>query len=326
MGVEIIKTAKKKKKKKITNQDLEKFLDTTDEWITTRTGVTNRYISTHETATSLGIKACQSLFKNNCSVNKDEVGLIICATMTPDTIIPTVSANIKKALEISHYITFDVNVACSGFLYAVSIAESMMKNLNIKYSIVVGVDINSQLVDWSDRGTAVVFGDGAGAVLLSYEESKEIGIISTFLDNIDDNENSLKLKNIYYKTPFNNSQNELDFFKLEMVGPKVMKFAINAINIAISSVINSSNISLEDIKYIVPHQANQRIIDAAAKNLKIPKEKFYLNINNYANTSAGSIPIALDELNKQDSLKKGDYIILVGFGGGLSFGAILLKW
>lgn len=266
MGVQIIKTGKKVPYKKITNFDLEKILNTTDEWIKDRTGVISRFISTNETTTSLSIEACQDLLKEN-DVNLSEIGLIICATMTPDTIIPTVSANIKKALKIDHCITFDINVACSGFLYALSIAESMMKNLSIKKGIVVGVDLNSQLVDWKDRGTAIVFGDGAGSVLLSYD-----------------------------------------------------------INTSISSVINLSKVSLNEIKYIVPHQANQRIIDAAAKNLKISKEKFYINIDNYANTSAGSIPIALDELNKNNLLKKGDYIILVGFGGGLSFGAILLKW
>lgn len=325
MGVQIIKTGKKVPYKKITNFDLEKILDTTDEWIKDRTGITSRYISTNETSTSLAVEACQELLKEN-DINLSEIGLIICATMTPDTLIPTVAANIKKSLKIEHCIAFDVNVACSGFLYAVSVAESMMKNLNIKNGIVVGVDLNSQLVDWKDRGTAIVFGDGAGSVLLSYEKNNDSGIISTFLDNIDDCENSLSLKNIFYKTPFNNFENKLEFFKLEMLGPKVMKFAINAINTSISSVIKSSNISLDDVKYIVPHQANQRIIDVAVKNLKIPKDKFYINIDNYANTSAGSIPIALDELNKSNLLKKGDYIILVGFGGGLSYGAILLKW
>lgn len=325
MGVQIIKTGKKVPYKKITNFDLEKILNTTDEWIKDRTGVISRFISTNETTTSLSIEACQDLLKEN-DVNLSEIGLIICATMTPDTIIPTVSANIKKALKIDHCITFDINVACSGFLYALSVAESMMKNLSIKKGIVVGVDLNSQLVDWKDRGTAIVFGDGAGSVLLSYDINDTSGIVSTFLDNIDDTENSLILKNISYKTPFNNLNNEFEFFKLEMLGPKVMKFAINAINTSISSVINLSKVSLNEIKYIVPHQANQRIIDAAAKNLKISKEKFYINIDNYANTSAGSIPIALDELNKNNLLKKGDYIILVGFGGGLSFGAILLRW
>lgn len=325
MGVQIIETGKKVPYKKITNFDLEKILDTTDEWTQDRTGIINRYICTVETTTSLAIEACQELLKEN-NINLSEIGLIICATMTPDTLIPTVSANIKKNLKLNHCIVFDINVACSGFLYAVSVAESMMKNLNIKKGIVVGVDLNSQLVDWNDRGTAIVFGDGAGSVLLSYEKNNDSGIISTFLDNIDDNENSLTLKNSYCKTPFNNLENELEFFKLKMLGPKVMKFAINAINTSISSVINLSKVSLDEIKYIVPHQANQRIIDAAAKNLKIPRDKFYINIDSYANTSAGSIPIALDELNKSNLLKKGDYIILVGFGGGLSFGAILLKW
>lgn len=325
MGVKIIKTGRKVPHKKVTNFDLEKILDTTNEWIKDRTGIINRYISTVETSSSLAIEACQELIKDK-DINLSEIGLIICATMTPDTLIPTVAANVKKALKIEHSITFDINVAYSGFLYAVSVAESMMKNLNIKKGIVVGVDLNSQLVDWKDRGTAIVFGDGAGSVLLSSEKNSDSGILSTFLDNIDDNDNSLILKNISYKTPFNNLENEYEFFKLEMLGPKVMKFAINAINTSILSVIKSSNISLDKIKYIIPHQANQRIIDAAVKNLKIPKEKFYINIDNYANTSAGSIPIALDELNKNNLLKKGDYIILVGFGGGLSFGAILLKW
>lgn len=325
MGIKIISTGKGIPNLKVSNYDLEKIFDTTDEWIKSRTGIVSRYIAKDETSTSLAIEACKNLLEG-VDIKLSEIGLIVCATMTPDTIVPTVAANIKNYLEIKECPAFDINVACSGFIYAISVAESMMKNLNIKKAIVVGVDLNSQIVDWKDRGLSVVFGDGAGAILLSNEIIDDSGIKSTFLNTIEDKENSLTLFNFIDETPFNGVKNKDDRPKLSMLGQKVMKFGINAITSSINSLLLSKNLKIEDITYIIPHQANQRIINSAAKNMNIPIEKFYMNIDRYANTSAGSIPIALDELNRKRILKKGDYIILLAFGGGLSFGSVLIKW
>lgn len=325
MGIKIISTGKGIPNLKVSNFDLEKIFDTTDEWIRSRTGIVSRYIAKEETSSSLAIEACKNLLEG-ININLNEIGLIVCATMTPDTIVPTVAANIKASLGIKECPAFDINVACSGFIYAISVAESMMKNYNIKKAIVVGVDLNSQIIDWKDRGLSVVFGDGAGAILLSNETKDDSGIESTFLNTIDDKENSLTLFNFVDETPFNRVKSSNDRPKLSMLGQKVMKFGVNAIASSINSLLLSKNLKIEDISYIVPHQANHRIIKSAAKNMNIPIEKFYMNIDKYANTSAGSIPIALDELNRKMILKKGDYIILLSFGGGLSFGSILIKW
>lgn len=325
MGVKIVSTGREVPKLKVTNVDLEKILDTTDEWIKSRTGIISRYIAVEETSTSLSINACKKML-NEIDIDPSEIGLVICATMTPNTVIPTVASNVKNALGLADCPAFDINVACSGFVFAVSVAESMMKNLNIKKSIVIGVDLNSQLVDWKDRETSVVFGDGAGAILLSNEKEDSSGIISMCLNTFEDKDNSLILTGPIYQTPFMKLDENTKISKLSMSGKQVMKFAINAIKNSVESLISSTDLTLNDIKLIIPHQANQRIINAAAKSMNISNEKFYMNIEEYANTSAGSIPIALDELNKNKLLKKGDYIILVAFGGGLSAGAILIKW
>lgn len=322
MSIQIISTGSYLPELIVSNDDMTTFLDTSDEWITSRSGIKNRHIATYETTTYMGAKAAKLALKNSGLETKD-IDLIVCATVTPDTSVPMVAANIQKELGIESAVAFDINGNCSGFIYAVTIAESMMKNCGYKNAIVVGSEAISQILDWSDRSTSVLFGDGAGAVVLSNTEKK--GIISSHLNNVIDEDEALSCKNVFHKTPFYN--NELkENTRIKMKGQSVMRFAVRALIDAVEIVTKKSNISANDIKFIVPHQANKRIIDLAAKTMNIGINKFFLNMDKTGNTSSASIPIALDEMARNNLINRGDLILFVAFGGGLSSGAILLEW
>ncbi|WP_315066175.1 beta-ketoacyl-ACP synthase III [uncultured Clostridium sp.] len=322
MGIQIISAGSALPKLAVTNDDLSRFLDTSDEWISTRTGIKQRYIATKETTTDLGIKAARIALENS-GLSKDDIELVVCATGTPDVCAPTVAANIKKELGIESAPAFDMNTNCSSFIYAITVAESLMKNCNYKNAIVIGVDVNSQIIDWKDRGTAVLFGDGAGAVVISNTESS--GIISTYLDCIIDQDNSLACNNKIDSTPFFETDAERNT-KVTMSGKSVMRFATKAFTEAVSAVIDKANISVEDIKIIIPHQANLRILKAAASKMNIDEDKIYVNIDKVANTQAATIPIALHEALEKKLINRGDIVLFVAFGAGLSSGAVLLKW
>jgi len=234
-----------------------------------------------------------------------------------------VAANIKKDLKIENAVAFDVSAICSGFVYATAIANSMMKTCEYKNALVIGSDVNSQIVDWKDRSTCVLFGDGAGAVVLSNTEKK--GIISTYLNCQIDHDEILSCSNKLDKTPFSDNE-RLEDIKVKMDGKKTMRFAVKAVKEAIEVVIKKAGISKDDIKMIVPHQANARILNFAAKDMKIDVDKFYINIDKTGNTSSATIPIALDEIVSKNLIERGDFIIFVAFGGGLTSGAVLLEW
>ena len=306
----------------VSNDDLAKFLDTNDEWITTRSGIKTRHISTNETTSDMGAKAAKIALRNS-GLKPEDIDLVICATVSPDTCVPMVAGNIIKKLEIESAAAFDINANCTGFVYAITVAESLMKNCGYNNAIVIGSDTNSQRVDWNDRSTCVLFGDGAGAVVLSSSEKN--GIISTYLNCIIDTEEVLKCNNPLHKTPFTNNE-RLEGTKYAMQGNKVMRFAVKAFIKSVKNVTEKANVSLNNIKFIIPHQANLRIIDSVAKTMHISNDKFYINIDRVANTSSGTIPIALDELQKNNLISRGDLILFVAFGGGLTSGAVLLEW
>jgi 3-oxoacyl-[acyl-carrier-protein] synthase-3 len=322
MSIQIISTGSYLPELVVTNDDLSKFLDTNDEWITTRTGIKSRHIATKETTTDLGTKAAKIAFADS-GLKAEDINLVICVTYTPDTCVPAVAANIKKGLGIEHAVAFDMHANCSGFIYGVTVAESMMKNCGYKHAIVVGVDLNSQVVDWKDRGTCVIFGDGAGAVVLSNTDKR--GIIYSHLDCLIDPDNYLTCYKKIEKTPFSDFQ-QLGNTTLSMNGKEVMNFAIKALIETLDLVLEKAKITLDDIKWIIPHQANYKIIHFAAKRRKIDADKFYMNLERTGNTSSGSIPIALDEVVRNKQLNRGDLVLFVAFGGGLSYGGVLLEW
>lgn len=322
MGNQIVSTGSYLPELTVANDDLKKFLDTNDEWISSRTGIKSRHIAVNQTTTTLGIRAAEAALKKSGLV-PENIDLVICATVTPDDCVPMVAANIKKGLGIVNAAAMDINANCSGFVYAITVADSLMKSCGYHNAIVVGAETLSQMVDWSDRATCVLFGDGAGAVVLSNTGAR--GILCSHLDCLSDTEEALSCHNKIDGTPFSEYERHEDV-KLHMKGRNVMRFAVKAFLDAANNVIDQAGVTFDDVKVIIPHQANLRILQTAAKTLGVDINKFYINIDHTANTSAASIPVALDEAVGKGLIQKGDLVLFAAFGGGLSSGAALVEW
>ncbi|MGL5380525.1 beta-ketoacyl-ACP synthase III [Clostridium sp.] len=306
----------------VTNHDLSTFIETNDEWIVERTGIRERRISVGEDTSDIAVKAANAALKN-AGVSPADIDLIVVGTITPDMFTPSVACIVQKHIGADKATAFDINAACSGFLFATQVAQAMMKDLNFKHALVIGAETLSKVIDWTDRGTCVLFGDGGGAAVLS--KSDEKGIIKSFSRADGAKGDCLTIGAIDVDNPYvQNVQNRKK--KIEMNGKEVFRFATSVIQESVLKVLEDTEYTLEDIKYIVPHQANVRIIDFAAKKLGVNKERFYVNLDRFGNTSSASVPIALNEMNERAMLKDGDLIVLVGFGGGLSYGSILIKW
>lgn len=307
MGIKILGTGSCHPKTIVTNNDFKK-IETSDEWIYSRTGIKSRYIAKSETTSSLAIEAAKkAILASNVDVNK--IGLVICATITPDSFTPCVASRILKPLGINRAMAFDINVACSGFVYALNIASSLIKD--DEYALVIGGECMSKLLDFNDRSSCVLFGDGAGAVVLEKSNNE-----CYFYANSKTDENEIlkadSLKNVRTGHTIRN-------FKLQMKGQDVFKFALESFDDCFKDM-KVKNLSLDDVDLIIPHQANKRIILSVARRHEINEDKFYLNLEKYGNTSAGSIAIALDEAIRDGSIKVGNKVLLVGFGAGLSWG------
>lgn len=319
----IIATGKYAPQLAVSNSDLEKIIDTSDDWIYTRTGIKKRRISQNESTLDLTYKAAlNAIEKNNIDVNT--IDLIIVATVTPDYFMPSTACLLQNKLGIDHLqvTSFDINAACTGLIYGIQIADKFISSGSHKRALVVGAETFSKALDWEDRATCVLFGDGAGAVILDQRENK---ILSDYTNSSGDKLLHLNLPALPLENPFGAEKKETSRY-LFMNGPEIFKFATFAIKDSIDFVLNQSNLSINDIAYIVPHQANQRIIAKVSRVMKIPLDKFYMNVEDYGNTSAASIGIALDDLYETHNLKSGDKIILVGFGGGLTWGSILYEY
>ncbi|MBV1816635.1 beta-ketoacyl-ACP synthase III [Clostridium cochlearium] len=328
--VKILSTGKYLPPKVISNDDLSKIIDTNDNWIRTRTGIGERRITVGENTSDLGTKAALDALKKG-GVSPEELDLIIVATITPDYFTPSTACVIQRNIKAYNAFAFDISAACSGFTYGISIASQFIKNGVAKKVLVIGVETLSKLVNWKDRNTCILFGDGAGAAIIA--ESSEKGISSVYLGSDGRGAELLKCKSSKLdvnsdklKELLNLKEEDLESKFIDMDGKEIFKFAVKIMVKGIEEVLKDSNLELKDIKYIIPHQANLRIIDHVARKFNIDKDKFYINIHNYGNTSAASIPIALAEVDEQGLLKKGDNIILVGFGGGLTWAASLIKW
>ncbi len=304
----------------VPNEFFESILETNDEWISSRTGIKTRYFSKGENTSDLGTNAALIALEDS-GLKAEDIDMIIFATMTPDTFMPSTACLVQKKIGAVNAFAFDISAACSGFMYALSVAKEFLENGKVKNALVIGGEVMSKSLDFTDRGTAVLFGDGAGAVVL--QGSKEPGIISSYLGSRDDVKGSLVLK----ATPVNNPfiQLENDTNKMTMDGREVFKFSKQVIMDTIDKVLEGTGYTYDDIKMIIPHQANTRLIDYAIdKNEKL-KDKFYINVNKFGNTSAGSIAIALSEVRQKKLVETGDLIILVGFGGGFTWGSLLIK-
>lgn len=307
----------------LTNDDLERMIDTSDEWIYSRTGIKERRISTLETH-ELGVKAVEDLLLKN-KIDPLDIDLIIFCTISPDNNTPSCACLVQKYIGAKNATAFDINAACTGFIYGLVIADSLLKTGKYKNAIVVSGEVLSKLIDWKDRNTCVLFGDGAAAALLKPSTDKNTGIIDTYTKSVGEKGDSLTskalpLSNFLVENPENTNM------YIKMDGREVFKFAVSSIVESVEFLLNKNNLSRDEIAYIIPHQANIRIIESASERLKISSDKFFTNLNKYGNTSAASIPIALNEMFTSGKFKKGDLVIIVGFGGGLTYGSILIRW
>lgn len=323
--VEITCAAKYLPEKIVTNAHLATFLDTSDEWISSRTGIKQRHISTNENTSDLGTKVCESLIEKS-GIKAEEIGMIIVATISPDYLSPATACIIQKNIGACNAFAFDINAACTGFVYALSIAEKYVSSGVCNHAIVIGAEVMSKEMDWSDRSECVLFGDGAGGIILSQSKNKQSSFIAESLRS-DGNRYSCIISG---ERPVQNAFTEKKRMKntyLKMKGREVFDFATRNVPENISRLLEQASISSDDVKYIIPHQANSRIVEIIAKKMNISIEKFYMNINEYGNTTAATIPIALAEMIEKGLLKygNGDKVILTGFGSGVTWGSILIK-
>lgn len=307
----------------MTNDDIAKLVETSDEWIVSRTGIKARRVSTGENTSDLAYKAAQ-LALDKAGLTAKEIDLIICATISPDSFMPSVACIVQERLGADKAAAFDLTAACSGLVYAMATATAFIENGIYHNILVIGAETLSKALDWSDRSTCVLFGDGAGAMVLTASDQCR-GIMSFNLLSDGSKQDYLCLPALPLTNPFIEKGDILSP-TISMKGQEVFKFAVRSIADHIKTVLSKASLVGEDIKYIITHQANLRIIEHAAKFAGIPVEKFYTNLDRYGNTSAASIGIALDEMVQRNMLASGDKVMLVGFGGGMTSGAILLEW
>ena len=308
----------------LTNKELEKLVDTNDEWIISRTGIKERRILKGENkgSSDLGAKAIKLLLKKtNTSI--EEIDLIICATATPDMMFPSTACIISDKIGANNICAFDIMAACSGFLYAVTTASKFIESGTYKKVIVVGADKMSSIVDYTQRTTCVLFGDGAGAVLLE-PNSEGLGVQDTILRSDGSGREFLKLKAGGSLRPASHETVDAKEHYIYQEGQPVFKAAVKNMADVSEEIMNRNNLSADDIAWLVPHQANKRIIDATSRRMGVGDDKVMLNIERYGNTTAATIPLCLWEW--EDKLNKGDNIILAAFGGGFTWGSIYLKW
>lgn len=308
----------------LTNEDLSKIVETSDEWITTRTGIKERHIQRGEgLATShMASEAVRGLLKKT-NTQPEEVDLVICATVTPDYMFPSTANLVCTQVGIPTIGSFDILAACSGFLYALSIGSQFIESGRYKKVIIIGADKMSAIVDYTDRTTCVLFGDGAGAVLLE-PTTEENGLMDFLLRSDGSGENHLIMKGGGSRFPASHETVDQRLHYIHQEGPSVFKFAVTNMADISAEIMERNSLTGDDIAWLVPHQANKRIIDATARRMGIGDDKVMLNIQNYGNTTAGTIPLCLFDYEKQ--LKKGDNLILAAFGGGFTWGSAYIKW
>lgn len=308
----------------MTNHDLAKIVETSDEWISSRTGIKERRISTGENTSDLAYGAAKRAL-SAAGIEARDIDLIICATISPDSFMPSVACMVQHLLGATKAAAFDLTAACSGLIYGITVGTSFIESGMYRNILVIGAETLSKTLDWEDRSTCVLFGDGAGAVVLSVSDEKG-GVLSSTLTSDGSKQDYLTLPAFRLSNPCCGAVDSMKNPIITMKGQEVFKFAVRTINELVKTVLDKANMTSEEVKYIIPHQANTRIIETAAKSCSIPFEKFYMNLDRFGNTSAATIGIALDEMVQRNMLQSGDRIILVGFGGGMTGGAVLVEW
>lgn len=304
----------------VSNRELEKIVDTTDEWIRSRTGIESRHIAVEETTTSMAIEAAKKALQD-AKASPEELDLIIVGTISPDHYFPSTACEIQSALGAVNATAFDISAACAGFLFGLGIVDAYMKAGTVRTALVVGAETLSKMMDWNDRSTCVLFGDGAGAAVVRSDES---GIMSMVQGSDGARGNALTCEGRRVNNPYKKNDTSLDYTKMN--GQEVYKFAVKTVPKSIEEALLKADVKADDVKYFLLHQANLRIIEAVAKRLGQSIEKFPTNLQECGNISAGSVPVLLDHVNREGMLQKGDTIVLAGFGAGLTWGATVLIW
>lgn len=311
--------------RRVTNSDLSKIMDTSDEWISSRTGIRARHLAVEETTTGMSVQAAQSALRE-AGLAPEQLDLIIAATLSPDHILPTLACEVQAAIGAAGAVAFDLHAACSGFLFSMNTAAAYMGSGIYQNALIIGAETLSRMIDWSDRGTCVLFGDGAGAaVLRELPEDGTGGGLKAFVQHSDGvRGNVLACANRPVCHPF--AAHEAENQYVTMDGQAVYKFAVSTVPGVVAEVVEKAGFSLADIDHFVLHQANRRIIESVAKRLKQPMEKFHMNLQECGNISAASVPILLDFLNKNGMIRPNERIVLAGFGAGLTWGAAVIQW
>ena len=307
--------------KVLDNEELSQMVETNDEWIRERTGIAQRHIAKEDTCVSLAVKAAKSALEQ-AEIPAEDIDLLIVSTISSNVVLPCTACEVQKEIGAVHAAAYDLNAACTGFVLAYQSAQSFLQVGFYRTALIIGSECLSNLVNWQDRGTCILFGDGAGAAVLRAESGN--GYLPTAHS---DGKKGAALK---CKSPFDGDMENQRFhpeeYKMQMDGQEVFKFAVRQVPAVIMEVLEKNTLAPEDIDWMILHQANSRIVEAVSRHLKVPLAKFPMNMQEYGNTSSASIPILLDEMNRDGRLKKGQKIILAGFGAGLTWGASILEW
>ena len=320
MTTRIIGTGSYLPKKVVTNDDLAKIMDTSDEWIRTRTGIKARHLVQEETTTYMCVEAAKRALEN-AQMNAEDIDLILVGTITGDHVTPSTACEIQAAIGADKAVAFDINAACSGFLFALHTAHAFIQSGIYQNALILGAETLSKIMDWNDRSTCVLFGDGAGAAVVRADET---GLIAFEQGSDGAKGHVLSCRNRKNNNPYVSNDKEYDYVYMD--GQEVYKFAVSTVPKSILHVLEKAGLTAEDVSYFALHQANIRIIQSVAKRLKVEESKFPISLDHCGNISAASVPILLDEMNRQGMLQRGDKIILSGFGAGLTWGTALLEW
>lgn len=308
----------------MTNADLEKLVDTSDEWITSRTGIKERRIARDMETSDMAVEACRKALEM-AETKGEEIDVLVAATVTPDYRLPSLGCVIQEKLNLPNAVAFDVVSACAGFINGLTIANAYIESGNYKKVMVVGVEKLSTFINYKDRNTCILFGDGAGAAIFAPSQNGR-GVLSTFMKSDGSMREMLWSKSGAASFPVTDKFAFDGTDKIMMNGSDLFKVAVKEMTNASNEVMKKAGIDSSELSIVIPHQANIRIVEAVAKRLKVDMSKVFLNIEKYGNTSAASVPLALDEANREGRIKDGDYVLMVAFGGGLIWGAALVKW
>lgn len=321
MKTRIIGTGRYLPKNVVTNDDLAKIIDTSDEWISSRTGIKERHLAKEETTSTMSADAARIALKQ-AEMEPEDIELLIVATVSGDYVTPATACEVQRLIGAKNAVAFDINAACSGFMFALNMAEVYLKTGIYKNALIIGAETLSKIMDWTDRSTCVLFGDGAGAAVVVPDE--ETGMLSFTQGSDGEKGVVLACQDRTNNNPLISTPKGLQYTYMD--GQEVYKFAVSKVPESIKKVLTDAQLTTDDIKYFILHQANIRIIQSVAKRLKVSEEKFPISLDHCGNVSAASVPILLDEVNEKEMLKKGDKIVMAGFGAGLTWSACVMEW